>query len=60
MVSEEYGIDFESEIVVITDDVPMAVTVDAAADHIQLVGLVNDVSLRNYGVGSIISPARLG
>lgn len=45
--SETYGIDLEAEIVVVTDDVPMAVTPAAAADHIQLIGLVNDVSLRN-------------
>ncbi len=45
--SEDYGIDLEAEIVVVTDDVPMAVTPEAAAEHIQLVGLVNDVSLRN-------------
>ncbi|MCW8926814.1 MAG: fumarylacetoacetate hydrolase family protein [Xanthomonadales bacterium] len=47
VVSEEYGIDFESEIIVVTDDVPMAVTADNADSHIQLVGLINDVSLRN-------------
>jgi fumarylacetoacetate (FAA) hydrolase len=47
VVSEEYGIDFESEIVVITDDVPMAVSAGDAAAHIQLIGLINDVSLRN-------------
>jgi fumarylacetoacetate (FAA) hydrolase len=47
VVSEDYGIDFEAEVVVVTDDVPMAVSSDQAADHIQLVGLVNDVSLRN-------------
>jgi fumarylacetoacetate (FAA) hydrolase len=47
VVSEDYGIDFESEVVVVTDDVPMAVTADKAEAHIQLVGLVNDVSLRN-------------
>lgn len=47
VVSEEYGIDFESEVIVVTDDVPMAVSADAAVDHIQLIGLVNDVSLRN-------------
>lgn len=47
VVSEEYGIDFESEIIVITDDVPMAVTADKAESHIQLIGLINDVSLRN-------------
>ena len=38
VVSEEYGIDFEAEIVVVTDDVPMATAAEAAADHIQLVG----------------------
>jgi fumarylacetoacetate (FAA) hydrolase len=47
VVSEEYGIDFESEIIVITDDVPMAVTAQKAETHIQLIGLINDVSLRN-------------
>jgi fumarylacetoacetate (FAA) hydrolase len=34
-------------VVVVTDDVPMAVTPARASAHIQLVGLVNDVSLRN-------------
>ncbi len=47
VVSEDYGIDLEAEIVVVTDDVPMAVTPEQAAEHIQLIGLVNDVSLRN-------------
>src|SRR5687767_4179513 len=47
VVDESYGIDLEAEIVVVTDDVPMAVTPEQAAAHIQLVGLVNDVSLRN-------------
>ena len=47
VVSEDYGIDLEAEIVVVTDDVPMAVDAAGAADHIQLIGLVNDVSLRN-------------
>jgi fumarylacetoacetate (FAA) hydrolase len=46
-VSEDYGIDLEAEIVVVTDDVPMAVTPQQAGAHIQLIGLVNDVSLRN-------------
>jgi fumarylacetoacetate (FAA) hydrolase len=44
---EAYGIDLEAEIVVVTDDVPMAPGPEQAAAHIQLVGLVNDVSLRN-------------
>ena len=47
VVSEDYGIDLEAEIVVVTDDVPMAVSPAQAAGHIQLIGLVNDVSLRN-------------
>ncbi|TKR29703.1 fumarylacetoacetate hydrolase family protein [Luteimonas gilva] len=47
VVDEAYGIDLEAEIVVVTDDVPMAVTAEQAAEHIQLIGLVNDVSLRN-------------
>ena len=51
--SEEYGIDLEAEIVVVTDDVPMAATPEQAAAHIQLVGLVNDVSLRNLIPGEL-------
>ncbi|ABV86776.1 fumarylacetoacetate hydrolase family protein [Shewanella pealeana] len=51
--SEEWGIDFESEIAVITDDVPMGVTVDNAAKHIKLLMLVNDVSLRNLIPGEL-------
>ncbi|MBC6403750.1 MAG: fumarylacetoacetate hydrolase family protein [Hyphomonadaceae bacterium] len=44
--SEDYGIDMEAELAVITDDVPMAVTPEGAAGHIKLIMLVNDVSLR--------------
>ena len=53
VASEEYGIDFEAEVVVVTDDVPMAVSEIAAGEHIQLVGLVNDVSLRNLIPGEL-------
>jgi len=45
--SEEYGIDFEAEVAVITDDVPMGVTPEQALGHIRLIMLMNDVSLRN-------------
>lgn len=45
--SEDWGIDFEAEVAVITDDVPMGVAPSAARGHIKLVLLVNDVSLRN-------------
>ena len=44
--SEDYGIDLEAEVLVVTDDVPMGVSPEQAAGHIQLIGLVNDVSLR--------------
>jgi len=51
--SEDYGIDLEAEVIVVTDDVPMAVSAERAAGHIQLVGLVNDVSLRNLIPGEL-------
>ena len=41
-----WGCDMEGEIAVITDDVPMGVSKEDAADHIKLLMLVNDVSLR--------------
>lgn len=44
---ETWGIDFEAEVAVVTNDVPMGVTPTDAARHIKLVMLVNDVSLRN-------------
>ena len=44
---EAWGCDFEAEIAVIVDDVPMGVTPEQARAHIRLVMLVNDVSLRN-------------
>ncbi len=44
---EEWGIDFEAEIAVITGDVPMAATPEQALDGIRLVMIANDVSLRN-------------
>jgi fumarylacetoacetate (FAA) hydrolase len=53
VTDEGYGIDLEAEIVVVTDDVPMAVTPDEAAAHIQLIGLINDVSLRNLIPGEL-------
>lgn len=51
--SEEHGIDLEAELVVVTDDVPMAVTPEQAAGHIQLIGLINDVSLRKLIPGEL-------
>jgi fumarylacetoacetate (FAA) hydrolase len=46
-LSEDWGIDYEAEIAVITDRVPYAVKPEAAGAHIVLLMLCNDVSLRN-------------
>jgi fumarylacetoacetate (FAA) hydrolase len=46
VADERWGIDMEAEVAVVTDDVPAGVSVERAADHIRLVMLVNDVSLR--------------
>ncbi|WP_151445753.1 fumarylacetoacetate hydrolase family protein [Lacisediminimonas profundi] len=46
-ISEDWGIDFEGEVAVITGDVGMGVGPDAAEDEVRLLMLVNDVSLRN-------------
>ena len=51
--TEEWGIDFEAEVVVVTDDVPAGVSAAQAEGHIQLIGLVNDVSLRNLIPGEL-------
>jgi fumarylacetoacetate (FAA) hydrolase len=51
--SEDWGIDLEAEVAVITGDVPMGVTAKKAGDHIRLLLLANDVSLRN------LAPAEL-
>jgi fumarylacetoacetate (FAA) hydrolase len=53
LAEESWGIDFEAEVAVITDDVPMGVSAEAASDHIKLVMLVNDVSLRNLIPGEL-------
>ena len=52
--SEDWGIDLEAEIAVITGDVPMGSTAKKAGDHIRLLLLANDVSLRE------LAPAELG
>lgn len=51
--SEDWGIDFEAEIAVVTNDVPMGVSARDALSHIKLVMLVNDVSLRNLIPGEL-------
>ncbi len=51
--TEKDGIDFEAEIAVITDDVPMGITPEDAEKHIKLIVLVNDVSLRYLAMPEI-------
>ena len=50
---EAWGIDFEAEVAVITDDVPMGVSAQDAGKHIQLIMIVNDVSLRGLIPGEL-------
>ena len=45
--SEDFGIDFEAEVAVITGDVAMGSAPDEALEGIRLLMLANDVSLRN-------------
>ncbi len=47
VADEAFGIDFEAEVAVIVDDVPMGASPDLCAERIRLLVLVNDVSLRN-------------
>jgi fumarylacetoacetate (FAA) hydrolase len=48
-----WGIDFEAEVAVIVDDVPMGVSAEEARRKILLILLVNDVSLRNLIPGEL-------
>jgi fumarylacetoacetate (FAA) hydrolase len=47
LAHEEWGIDFESEVAVVTGDLPMGARPDEAHGQIRLIMLANDVSLRN-------------
>jgi fumarylacetoacetate (FAA) hydrolase len=51
--SEAFGIDFEAEVAIITDDVPMGISAEKAKQHIRLLMLVNDVSLRNLALNEM-------
>lgn len=47
VADEAYGIDFEAEVGVITDEIPMGTTAEDALKHVKLLCAMNDVSLRN-------------
>ena len=53
-LSEDWGIDLEAEVAVILDDVPMGTPSDKTSEHIRLLMILNDVSLRN------LIPAEIG
>jgi fumarylacetoacetate (FAA) hydrolase len=53
LADESWGCDLEAEVVVVTGDVPQGVSPDEARSHIRLIGLVNDVSLRNLIPGEL-------
>ena len=44
--SDELNVDFEGEVAVVTDDVPMGTTREKASEHIKLIVLLNDFTLR--------------
>ena len=46
--SEDDGIDFEAEIAVVVDNVPMGTSAGAALSHVKLLLLANDASLRTF------------
>jgi fumarylacetoacetate (FAA) hydrolase len=47
LADEAWGCDLEAEVVVVTGDVPLGASREAALAAVRLVGLTNDVSLRN-------------
>jgi fumarylacetoacetate (FAA) hydrolase len=47
LADEAWGCDLEAEVVVVTGDVPRGASREEALENILLIGLVNDVSLRN-------------
>jgi len=53
MADEAWGIDFEAEVAIITDDVPMGISAADGGKHIQLIMIVNDVSLRGLIPGEL-------
>jgi len=53
LADESWGCDLEAEVVVVTGDVPQGVSREDALDLVRLVGLTNDVSLRNLIPGEL-------
>ena len=51
---DAWGIDFESEVTVVTGDVPMGTRAESAGKYVRLVMLANDVTLRNIVPGELL------
>lgn len=47
LLDEAHGLDFEGEVAVVLDETPMGIAPSEAGEHIKLLMLMNDVSLRN-------------
>jgi fumarylacetoacetate (FAA) hydrolase len=53
VLSDQWGLDFEAEVAVVTDDVAMGTQPEQALQHVKLLMLVNDVSLRGLIPGEL-------
>ena len=53
LADEAWGCDLEAEVVVVTGDVPQGVSRNEALGHVRLIGLTNDISLRNLIPGEL-------
>ncbi|WP_298672011.1 fumarylacetoacetate hydrolase family protein [uncultured Sphingomonas sp.] len=53
LADEAWGCDLEAEVVVVTGDVPLGATREEALAAVRLIGLTNDVSLRNLIPGEL-------
>jgi fumarylacetoacetate (FAA) hydrolase len=53
LADDTWGCDLEAEVVVVTGDVPQGATRDEALAAVRLIGLTNDVSLRNLIPGEL-------
>jgi fumarylacetoacetate (FAA) hydrolase len=53
LADESWGCDLEAEVVVVTGDVAQGISREEALNHVLLVGLTNDVSLRNLIPGEL-------
>ena len=53
LIDNAYGLDFEAEIGVIVDDVPLGISPEGALNHIILIVLINDISLRGLALAEL-------